>query len=78
MTDRPVQRWLAELRTEARYRSERLRLYKARVYAGKAQEGRLSKLQRASDDAAERLRRAEEDAIRRREPQPPAGDAGGR
>lgn len=52
---------LDELRAEARYRRERLALYKARLYAGRARGlGKLRDLQRSSDGAAERLRRAKE------------------
>jgi hypothetical protein len=52
-----------ELREEARYRRERLALYKARLYGGHAlREDKLRELQRASDGAAARLRRAEDDA----------------
>ncbi len=52
-----------ELRDEARYRRERLALYKARLYGGHAlREDKLRELQRASDGAAARLRRAEGDA----------------
>jgi hypothetical protein len=48
------------LRDEARYRRERLDLYRARLYGGRAaSRGKLSELQRASDAAAARLRRAE-------------------
>jgi hypothetical protein len=46
------------LRDEARYRRERLDLYRARLYGGRAtSQGKLRELQRASDAA--RLRRAE-------------------
>jgi hypothetical protein len=55
----------ARLRDEARYRRERLDLYRARLYAGRsASEGKLRELQRASDGAAARLRRAEAAAPR--------------
>jgi hypothetical protein len=48
------------LRDEARYRRERLDLYRARLYGGHAtSQGKLRELQRASDGAAARLRRAE-------------------
>ena len=48
------------LRDEARYRRERLDLYRARLYGGRATSpGKLRELQRASDGAAARLRRAE-------------------
>jgi hypothetical protein len=48
------------LRDEARYRRERLDLYRARLYGGRAaNQGKLRELQRASDGASARLRRAE-------------------
>jgi hypothetical protein len=48
------------LRDEARYRRERLELYRARLYGGRAaSQGKLRELQRAADGAAARLRRAE-------------------
>ena len=48
------------LRDEARYRRERLELYRARLYGGHAaSQSKLRELQRASDGAAARLRRAE-------------------
>ena len=47
------------LRDEARYRRERLELYRARLYGGRAVgQGKLLELQRASDGAAARLKRA--------------------
>jgi hypothetical protein len=50
---------LVDLVDEARYRSERLELYKARLYAGRARDqGKLTELQRAADGAAARVRRA--------------------
>jgi hypothetical protein len=52
------------LRDDARYRRERLELYRARLYGGRAaSQGKLRELQRASDGAAARLRRAEAAAI---------------
>jgi hypothetical protein len=49
-----------QLREEARYRRERLALYRSRLYGGRAaSQGKLRELQRASDAAAARLRRAE-------------------
>lgn len=60
MTDRESER-LVDLREEARYRRERLELYKARLYAGRAsRQDKLRELQRAADGAAARVRRAEE------------------
>jgi hypothetical protein len=48
------------LRDEARYRRERLDLYRARLYGGRAaSQGKLRELERASEGAAARLRRAE-------------------
>ncbi len=50
-----------QLRDEARYRRERLELYRARLYAGRAiSQDKLRELQRASNGADARLRRAEE------------------
>jgi hypothetical protein len=52
------------IRDEARYRRERLELYRARLYGGRAaSQSKLRELQRASDGAAARLRRAEAAAI---------------
>jgi len=49
-----------ELRVEARYRRERLALYRARGYGGRATSlFRLRELERACDGADARLRRAE-------------------
>jgi hypothetical protein len=49
-----------QLREEARYRRERLALYRARLYAGRAtSQNKLRELQRSSDGAAARLRRAQ-------------------
>jgi hypothetical protein len=48
------------LHEEARYSRERLELYRARLYGGRAvSQGKLRELQRASDGAAARLCRAE-------------------
>jgi hypothetical protein len=56
---------LERLRDEARYRRERLDLYRARLYGGRAaSQGKLRELERASDGAAARLRRAEAAAPR--------------
>jgi hypothetical protein len=54
------QAWrLDELREEARYRRERLELYRARMYGGRARsEYRLREYERASEGASARLRRA--------------------
>jgi hypothetical protein len=49
-----------QLREETRYRRERLALYRAPLYGGRvASQGKLRELQRASDGASARLRRAE-------------------
>jgi hypothetical protein len=55
------QAWrLDELREEARYRRERLQLYRARMYGGRARsEYRLREYEQASEGASARLRRAE-------------------
>jgi hypothetical protein len=51
---------LVDLREEARYRRERLELYKARLYGGRARsQDKYRELQRSADGAAARLRRAE-------------------
>jgi hypothetical protein len=60
MTDSHAQR-LEQLRAEARYHRQRLDLYRARLYGGRPlSPARLEEFQRASDDAAARLRRARE------------------
>jgi hypothetical protein len=60
MTDRHAQR-LDQLRAEARYHRQRLDLYRARLYSGRAlSTARLEEFQRASDDAAARLRHERE------------------
>jgi hypothetical protein len=47
------------LRDEARYRRERLELYRARLYSGRAvDQSKLRELERASAGAAARLKRA--------------------
>ena len=51
---------LEQLRDEARYRRERLELYRARLYGGRSlSQAKLTELQRAADGAAARLERAE-------------------
>ena len=51
---------LDELREEARYRRERLELYRARMYGGRARSDfRLREYERSSEGASARLRRAE-------------------
>jgi hypothetical protein len=50
---------LEELDAEARYHRQRLDLYRARLYGGRAvSQARLEEFQRASDEAAARLRHA--------------------
>lgn len=72
MTDRQTAR-LDELRAEADYHRQRLDLYRARLYGGRAASmARLEEFQRASDRAAERLRRAQEGVSDR--PRAVAGD----
>ena len=62
MTDEEGWR-LEELREEARYRRERLELYRARLYGGRAHsESRLREYERASEGASARLRRVERPA----------------
>ena len=51
---------LDDLRQEARYRRERLALYKAKLYGGRPlRDEKLRELQRSYDGAAARLKRAE-------------------
>ena len=58
MTDPKILR-LDQLRAEARYHRQRADLYRARLYGGRAVNlARLEELQRASDQAAERLSQA--------------------
>jgi hypothetical protein len=50
---------LDQLRAEADYHRQRLDLYRAKLYSGRAVNmARLEEFQRASDRAAERLRKA--------------------
>jgi hypothetical protein len=64
MRDSPDRRnRLEELRDEARYRRERLELYRARMYGGKSADmSRLAEMERAYQGAAARLARAEKEA----------------
>jgi hypothetical protein len=58
MTSRESRR-LEELQAEARYHRQRLDLYRARLYGGRAvSSARLEEFQRISDAAADRLDRA--------------------
>jgi hypothetical protein len=59
MTDHHAQR-LQQLTAEARYHRQRLDLYRARLYGGRTQPGRLEEFQRASADATARLRHERE------------------
>jgi hypothetical protein len=62
MTDHESQR-LEQLGAEARYHRQRLDLYRARLYGGRALSlARLEEFERASDGAAARLRQAREAA----------------
>ena len=62
MSERETAR-VDQLRAEARYHRQRLDLYRARLYGGRALSvARLEEFQRASDDAAARLRHAVEEA----------------
>ena len=62
MSERETPR-VDQLRAEARYHRQRLDLYRARLYGGRALSvARLEEFQRASDDAAARLRQAVEEA----------------
>ena len=57
MTDHHVER-LEQLAVEERYHRQRLQLYTARLYGGRAvSRARLEEYERAADDAAARLRR---------------------
>ena len=50
----------AQLREEARYSRERLELYRAKLYGGRAiSQSKLRELQRACNGAEARLRRAD-------------------
>jgi hypothetical protein len=71
MTDPQTVR-LDQLRAEANYHRQRLDLYRARLYGGRATNlARLEEFQRASDTAAERLRRARDNASPARPPDQP-------
>ena len=62
-TARRERQQIEELRDEARYRRERLELYRARLYGGKvANMSRLAELERAYGGAAARLARAKKEA----------------
>jgi hypothetical protein len=62
MTDADAQR-LEQLPAEARYHHQRVDLYRARLYGGRAVSlARLEEFQRASDGAAARLRQASEES----------------
>jgi len=63
MADRESAR-VEELRTEAAYHQQRLDLYRAKLYGGRAVNmARLEEFQRASDNAAARLRDAVADSM---------------
>jgi len=68
MSDHETKR-LEQLRAEAGYHRQRLDLYRARFYGGRALSlARLEEFHRASDPAAARLRQAREEASPRRPP----------
>jgi hypothetical protein len=53
-----------QLGAEARYHRQRLDLYRARLYGGRASSrARLDEYERASDAAAARLRQASDDRV---------------
>lgn len=59
MTDRQAQR-LEQLGAEARYHRQRLDLYRARLYGGRAlSRARLEEFERAADAADARFRQAQ-------------------
>jgi hypothetical protein len=59
----PQAKRLDQLRAEAHYHRQRLDLYRARLYGGRAVNlTRLEELQRVSDRAAERLSQAGDEA----------------
>lgn len=61
--DRSRRQRLEQLAAEARYHRQRLDLYRARLYGGRAVTvARLEEFQRASDGAAARLRRTGEES----------------
>ena len=59
-TPEPKTERLERLRAEARYRRDRFRIYRAKVSGGRAASlTKLRELERASEGAAARLRKAE-------------------
>lgn len=61
--DRSRRQRLEQLAAEARYHRQRLDLYRARLYGGRAVTvARLEEFQRASDGAAARLRQTGEES----------------
>jgi hypothetical protein len=63
MTDRHAER-LEQLNVEERYHRQRLELYRARFYGGRALSGaRLEEYQRAADNAVARLRQERERGV---------------
>lgn len=58
MADEEAKR-IEQLAAEAQYRTQRLALYRARLYGGKAHDrARLAELERGAQEARERLARA--------------------
>jgi hypothetical protein len=56
----PAEPTLAELVAEARHATERVALYRQRLYAGRGDLRRLAELERVAEGAASRLRLAHE------------------
>jgi hypothetical protein len=55
----PAERRLEQLAAEASYRRQRLQLYRARMYAGRATDQiRLAEMERGAEEAQARLKRA--------------------
>ena len=64
MSDRETRR-VEQLRAEARYHRQRLDLYRARLYGGRAlSRARLEEFERASDAATARLRQASDNRVK--------------
>lgn len=62
-TEQHGEQRIEALREDARYRRERLALYRARLYGGRPLDAsKLRELERSSDGAAARLRQAERQA----------------
>jgi hypothetical protein len=55
------QQSLSELEAEARFATDRVALYRQRLYAGRGDDRRLAELERMADGATDRLRRRRAD-----------------